>query len=131
MRLADAYVMKLFTVPAGPEMGRWGAKAEGQWKEVLRHDPSHWQARFNLAVSLSYHPDVEGVTPDAIRHLSRLVEEQERMAPEPRHADVYRLLAILERRQGDGAAAREAIRRGLERHPDDAKLKKAAEEEGR
>src|SRR5688572_14429973 len=55
--LADAYISKLFTVPAGPEMGVWGGKAEEQWKEILKQDDRHWQARYSLAFSWSQYPD--------------------------------------------------------------------------
>jgi tetratricopeptide (TPR) repeat protein len=114
-------------------MGHWGGKAEGEWREVLELEPSHWQARFNLAVSLSYHPDVLTKTPESIGELTKLVEQQRDMTPEPRQADVYRLLALLHRRQGEADAAAQCLRLGLERHPEDEKLLKAVEalEDGR
>jgi hypothetical protein len=127
MVLADAYIAKLFTVPPGPEMGVWGAKAEEQWKEVLRQDDRHWQSRFNLAFSWSQYPEFLNKAPDSIREFERLRHQQEQGAPEARHADTYFHLHALHRRMGNADRAKEALEEGLRRFPEDPELRKVAE----
>jgi hypothetical protein len=127
LELADAYIAKLFTVPPGPEMGVWGAKAEDQWKEILRQDDRHWQARFNLAFSWSQYPEFLNKTPDSIREFERLRTQQEEGAPGARHADTYFHLHSLHRRMGNAEKAKEALAEGLRRFPDDPGLRKVQE----
>lgn len=124
MKLADSFLVKLYTVPGGPEQGVWGEKAEDQWKRVAELDPEHWDARFRLAESWSYYPDVMNRTADAIQVFERLREIQEAGAPEPRHARVYRFLHQLYLRQGEREKAEAALAAGARRHPDDAGLGK-------
>jgi tetratricopeptide (TPR) repeat protein len=124
MVLGDDYVSKLFTVPMGPEMGVWGGKAEGQWKDILRQDESHWQARFNLAFSWSQYPDFLNKAPDAIREFETLRRQQEGRSAEPRFAATYLQLRMLYVKQGNEPKAREALEEGLRRFPEDAELKK-------
>ena len=127
MTLADAYVSKLFTVPAGPEMGVWGTKAEDQWKEVLRQDDRHWQARYSLAFSWSQYPEFLNKAPDSIREFEKLRAQQEQGTPEDRHAETYFHLHSLYRRMGNAEKAAEALEEGLRRFPEDADLRKVKE----
>jgi tetratricopeptide (TPR) repeat protein len=131
LALADGYISKLFTVPAGPEMGVWGAKAEDQWKEILKQDDRHWQARYSLAFSWSQYPDFLNRTPDALREFEKLRGQQEQVAAEPRHASTYFHLHALYRKAGNPEKAREALEEGLRRFPEDADLKKVQETVGR
>lgn len=131
MRLADAFLTKLLTVPGGPEQGVWGMKAEREWQAVLEQDADHWEARHNLAFSWSMWPEFLGKTDAAVAQYERLVETQERGVPEARQAAVYVELARLYRRTSDDARARATLERGLLRHPGSAELADAlrAEEE--
>jgi tetratricopeptide (TPR) repeat protein len=117
MNLADAYVAKLLTVPAGPERGLWGMKAEAQWRKVLASDPNHWGARFSLAYGHARYPDFMNMTGKAIRGFEQALEIQESRAPEPRFVTTYLELSRLYQKQGDPAKAREVLRRGLNLHP--------------
>jgi tetratricopeptide (TPR) repeat protein len=126
MDLADAYVARLLGTPGGPEQGLWGAKAERAWQAVIEIDPEHWQARYDLALSWSYYPDMMNRTGDAIRAFERLREQQERGPPEARHADVYLHLYQLHLRRGERERAQAVLQAGLARHPDDAALVEAA-----
>ena len=129
--LADAYISKLFTVPAGPEMGVWGGKAEEQWKEILKQDDRHWQARYSLAFSWSQYPDFLNKTPDALREFEKLRSQQEQGAAEPRHANTYFLLHSLYRKAGNPEKAKEALEEGLRRFPEDEDLRKVHETVGK
>lgn len=125
MQLANAYIEKLQTVPAGMEQGMWGNKASAQWKEVLKRDPEHWDAQFAVGYSWTWWPEQMNKTPDAIRELEKAREIQERGAASPRHAQVYFQLSRMYQRQGKADKAKEILRSGLARHPDDGELKKA------
>lgn len=124
MQLADAYLLKLYSVPGGPEQGLWGERAEQEWKRVAEIDPEHWDARFRLAESWSYYPDVMNKTGDAVALFERLRQIQEARTPEPRHALVYGFLHRLYLRQGEREKAEEALAAGLRRHPEDEGLRK-------
>lgn len=125
MELTTGYYTKLFTVPPGPEMGTWAAKAEGQLKEVLKIDDQHWSARNSLATSYSRYPEFLNKTPDAIKEFEVLRKQQEsNLAPAPEQANVYVNLGMLYMRQNNKEKAREALESGLRRHPDNAELRK-------
>lgn len=125
MQLAQAYIAKLLSIPGGPEQGVWAMKAEGQWKEVLKQDENHWDARYSLAFSWSQYPEFLNKTPDAIKEFEKVREVQERATPEAKHGQTYLQLSMLYRRQGNTKKAREVLQTGAERHPDDEGLRKA------
>lgn len=125
LHLARAYVAKLYTVPDGPERGAWAARAEEQWRGVLERDDASWEARFSLAFSLSQWPAFFDKTPEAIREFETLVVQQEAGRPEPRQAQVYLQLARLYRDRGQADKAAATLKRGMERHPENAALRAA------
>lgn len=125
MNLAQAYVAKLLSIPPGPEQGTWSMKAEAQWKKVLELDPEHWEARYSVAFNWSMWPDFLNKTPDAVKEFETLREIQERKAPEAQHGQTYLQLSRLYLKQGKQEKARDALKSGLARHPNDAELKKA------
>jgi tetratricopeptide (TPR) repeat protein len=127
MELADAYVAKLLTVPGGPERGVWGARAEGQWRDILAVDPGHWGANFALAENYSYYPKFMGKTGEAIDGMEKAKDLQQALAPQPDHVQTYLILSRLYLDQGDVAAARTALQSGLAYHPGDAELLAALE----
>lgn len=122
MELADAYVAKLLTVPAGPERGIWGMKAEKQWKDVVRQDPDHWDAQYTLAFSYSMYPDFLNKTDAAIQGFERALGIQERLQPKSRHAKTYVQLARMHKKKGDAKKAREVLELGQVRHPRDKQI---------
>lgn len=125
MQLAQSYIAKLLSIPGGPEQGIWSMKAEAQWKEVLKQDPEHWDARYSIAFNWSMWPDFLNKTPDAVREFEKLREVQERQAPDAKHGQTYLQLSRLYQKQGKSDKAKDVLRAGLGRHPDDAELKKA------
>ncbi len=125
MELSVGYVTKLFTVPPGPEMGTWAAKAEGEWTAIIALDDKHWDARNALATSYSRYPEFLNKTADAISGFEAVRRLQEgELAPEAKQAQVYTNLATLYLRQGNKAKAREALEAGSRRHPDDETIRK-------
>lgn len=128
LELANAYVAKLLTVPAGPERGVWGSRAEEQWETALELDPMSWDAQFRLAESLSYYPAFLNKRGEAIEGLEAARRIQEELVPESRHAKTYLLLSRMHVQGGDREAALLALRAGLARHPGDAELAQALDE---
>ena len=122
MSLADTYIAKLFSVPGGPEQGRWGSKAEREWRAVVELDPEQWEAQFAVANSLSYYPDVMGRTGEAIEGLERARELQEQLEPSKHHVQTYLSLSQLYLRSSKNDRAREALEAGLRYHPGNDQL---------
>jgi tetratricopeptide (TPR) repeat protein len=130
MQLSQAYVAKLLSIPGGPEQGVWAMKAETQWKTILEREPEHWDAQYSLAFSWSQYPDFLNKTPDAIKGFEKLRETQEGQTPNAKHGQTYLQLSILYRKQGNTKGARDILRAGADRHPDDKGIAKALESMG-
>lgn len=130
VRLAEAYLQKLFTVPEGPEKGIWAMKVNGAYDAALAIDDHHWEARFSKAVGLSFWPPIFGKQPEAVRHLEILLSQQEGVPSQPRFASTYACLANLYAQQGKADKAKDLLGRGLALFPEDLQLQvKAAEME--
>ncbi len=127
MELANGYILKLFTVPDGPEKGDWAMRAEKQWKEVLERDENHWDARFSIGMSYANYPDFLGKGPDAIREFEKVREVQERNAPEEKHVQTYLQLSRLYVKQGKRDKAKAALESAIARHPESTSLRKELE----
>lgn len=125
MQLARAYVAKLMSIPQGPEQGLWSNKAMAQWQAVLKQEPENWDARYSVALSWSMWPDFLNKTPDAVKEFEKLQEIQERLPVAPKQAQTYLQLSRLYQKQGKADRAKEILRTGLARLPDDAELRKA------
>ncbi len=122
MELADAYVAKLLTVPAGPERGIWGMRAEKQWEDVVKQDPDHWDAQYTLAFNYSMYPAFLNKTDEAIEGFERALRIQERVPAKPQHAKTYVQLARMYGRKGDTKKAREILELGQIHHPEDKEI---------
>lgn len=125
MQLADAYVAKLLTVPAGPERGVWGMKAEAQWKAVAERDPNHWESQYRLGENWSHYPDFMNKTADAIGAFERARTIFEASPPDPRQAGAYVQLARLYLKQGNTDLARQVLGAGTARFPGDEAIRDA------
>jgi len=122
-RVLHAQLLLACRMPFVEMMARGGlaAEAERALREALSDSPEHIEARELLATLLYHLPPFLGRTGDAIAELERLIETREAAGagrPEP-----YLQLGDLRARQGDPAGARDAWRRGLERHPGSESLR--------
>lgn len=124
LELADAYVAKLLTVPDGPERGLYAVKAESQWKNILKTDPSNWQSQVSLGFSHSQYPDFMNKTGEAIQDFEKALKIQERLPNDKRYAVTYSQLGLLYRKQGKIDKALTLLREGNRRYPKDASIKK-------
>ncbi|MHC4077602.1 MAG: hypothetical protein ACYST0_04065 [Planctomycetota bacterium] len=125
MELADAYVAKLLTVPAGPERGLWGMKAEKQWRDIVKQDPDHWEAQYTLSYGYSMYPEFLNKTDDAIAGLEKALKIQERVQPKAEHAKTYVQLARMYKRKRNTEKVREILELGRTRHPRNDEIAKA------
>lgn len=121
--LGKAYIQKLFDVGAGPLAAQWGEKADQTFDRALELDPEHWDARFQKAIALSNWPAFLGKQGEAARQLEILRDQQERARPSARHAATYFFLGNLYEQMGQHEQAAATWARGLERFPDDARLR--------
>jgi len=127
VELATAYIVKLLSVPDGPERGAWSMKSIAACERALKLNPEHWDAQFVKGMNLSQWPDFTGKQPEAIRTFERLVEQQERSSPIPEYAETYYHLGNLYRKSGNSEKALEVFRRGLALHPEDKVLREQIE----
>jgi len=124
--LATAYAAKTaFATPPGPEQGTVWAKAEQAYDEAIRLDPEHWQARYGKAFGDSMAPEFVGLRPRAIEGFEELMAIQERKPLAPEHVEVYVRLGTLLKDAGNVKKARDAWQRGLDRFPEDKRLRDA------
>lgn len=128
LELADAYVAKLLTVPNGPERGIYGVKAEAQWKNILKKDPSNWQSQVSLGFSHSQYPDFMNMTGEAIQDFEKAIKIQERLPNDKRYAVTYSQLGLLYRKQGKIDKALALLREGNRRYPKDKSILKLLDE---
>jgi len=123
VRLGEAYVQKILAPGTGfMEMAKFGQAADRQFTKALELDDHHWDARFNKAMGLAHQPAVLGGRPKAIEHLEILLQQQEQLAPETKHAGAYLVLGNLWAEQGNQDKAREIWERGRKRHPNSREL---------
>jgi tetratricopeptide (TPR) repeat protein len=122
MNLANLYVAKIYSSPAGPEQGLWAAKAEERWRAVLTTDPNHWEAQRSVAFSLSQYPEFLNMTGAAINEYEKVLTIQENRDPEPRFANTYLELYRLYEKKGDRGNAVDVLKQGLEQFPDNEAL---------
>lgn len=127
VELAAAYIAKLMAVPEGMERGAWAMKSLAACDAALKAQPDHWAAQFMKGMNLSQWPAFLGRQPDAVKTFEKLIEQQERSAPDPKFAQTYFQLGTTYRGAGNVEKAREVFRRGLEIFPDNRQLKEQME----
>lgn len=123
VELASAYIVKLMAVPDGMERGTWSMKSLAACENALKIDPEHWDAQFTKGMNLSQWPAFLGKQPEAIRTFEKLIEQQERGAPDPGYAQTYYQLGNTYRTAGNLEKARKVFTRGLELFPEDKQLR--------
>jgi tetratricopeptide (TPR) repeat protein len=127
--LGKAYVQKIFDVGMGPMAISWSEKADAAFDDALELDETHWDARFNKAMSLSHQPAFMGRQNVAMRQFEILIEQQERSTQLPRHAMAYEFLGNLYEQSGDLEKAGKTRQRGLGLFPESESLRRKLEDE--
>jgi len=121
--LGKAYLQKLFDVGIGPMAGVWGEKADKAFDHALELDDTHWEARYNKALSLSSAPAFLGLQGESMRQFEILMEQQERATPVGNHAYTYLFLGNLYDQTGEHEKAVETWKRGATRFPKSEELR--------
>ena len=116
--LGEAYLDQVFAHGNTPEAGAWAMKADAAFDRALEADPSHWEARFTKAVSLSNWPPFLGKQNEAIRHFELLVDQQGASAASGSYADTYLILGNLYQQTGRPEDALRVWRQGAGLFPD-------------
>jgi tetratricopeptide (TPR) repeat protein len=121
--LGQAYLQKLFDVGMGPMAGVWGERADKAFDRALELDETHWDARFNKALSLSNAPAFLGLQTESRKQFEILMEQQERGAASPEQVSTYYFLGNLYDQGGEHEKALEVWKRGSQRFPDSESLR--------
>jgi len=124
-QLGLAYLQKTFRAGGGPEAGLWATKADRAFDAALQADDTHWEARFQKAVSLSFWPPMLGKQPDAVKQFEKLVAQQEASGTKSKgYAQTYLFLGNMHLQMGAKDKALAAWNQGLAQFPNDAELQK-------
>jgi tetratricopeptide (TPR) repeat protein len=115
--LGNAYLQKVFMTENFLEKGAFATKSDASYDRALEVDPQNWEARFNKATSLANWPAMLGKHPEAIKHYQILIDQQEKAASEPHHAETYLFLGNLYAQQGKVDLAKDVWGKGLKRFP--------------
>lgn len=123
-RVGLARTLSQCRIPFAPfmEQGALVGRSNALLEEALEIDPTHWGARFALAVNHYYTPEFLGRTKDSIRHFETLIEQQAGRADEPRFALPYAFLGDLYERVDRPEDARAVWAEGAVLFPDDEGL---------
>jgi len=124
-QLGLAYLQKTFRAGGGPEAGLWATKADRAFDAALSVDDTHWEARFQKAVSLSFWPPMLGKQPDAVKQFEKLVAQQESSGQKSSgYAQTYLFLGNMHLQMGAKDKALAAWHQGLAQFPENADLLK-------
>lgn len=106
----------------GPMAGVYATQADEAFDRALELDPTHWEARFTKAMSLSFWPPNLGKQPAAIREFETLIEQQAGMPAEPAFAQTHFTLGNLYQQNGQPEKAMEIWQAGLALYPNNQEL---------
>lgn len=123
-RVGLARVLSQCRIPYASFMGKGMlvGRSNELLTEALELDPTHWGARFALAMNHYHTPAFLGRTGDAVRHLETLLEQQGERNDRPRLAEPYLLLGDLYLRTKRVGDARAVWTRGMRLFPSDARF---------
>jgi len=102
------------------EMGILGMQADQNFDAALNLDPTCWEAQFFKAVAMSYWPLELNKGDEVIERLSRLIDQQETMAPQPQFAQTYIVLGDQYEKMGQTDYAIATWQIGAQRFPGNA-----------
>ena len=115
---------KLQTVQDYNQKGILALEADQYFNTALSVDPANWDAKFSKAAALSGWPAEMNKGPEVIQQLSSLIDQQERMTPQPQFAQTYVLLGDQYQKAGQLDYAQATWQLGLTKFPGDPTLQK-------
>jgi tetratricopeptide (TPR) repeat protein len=125
--LAQAYYQQIMTESTPARMEALGNLVLSEYDAALELDSRYWEPRSDKATYLSYYPETEGKTPEAIREFETLLAQQSGSNKDPRYANTYLQLARLYVRVGKRDQAVTLLRDGLALFPDQVELRQQLE----
>ena len=120
--LGEAYVYKLQTIRDFHEVSILALQADQSFDAALGLDPANWEAQFFKAAALSRWPPEMNKGPEVIQQLSKLIDQQEAMPPQPQFAQAYVLLGDQYKKADQPDYAAQTWRLGLAKFPGDSTL---------
>ena len=120
--LGEAYVYKLQTIRDFHEVSILALQADQSFNKALGLEPANWEAQFFKAAALSRWPAEMNKGPEVIQQFSNLIDQQEKMAPQPQFAQTYVLLGDQYKKAGQPDYAAQTWRFGLSKFPADSTL---------
>ena len=104
------------------EMGILGMQADQNFDAALNLDPANWEAQFFKAAAMSHWPLELNKGEEVVQRLSKLIDQQDTMSPQPQFAQTYVVLGDQYQKMGkpDYAAATWLI--GAQRYPGNPEL---------
>lgn len=106
------------------EMGIAGMQADQAFDTALKLDPANWEAQFFKATSMSYWPAEMNKGPEVIQRLASLIDQQEKMTPQPQFAQTYLRLGDQYQKAGQLDYAEQTWKLGAAQFPTDQTLQK-------
>ncbi len=99
------------------EMGILGMQADQSFDAALKLDPANWEAQFFKAAAMSHWPLELNKGEEVIKRMSNLIDQQERMSPQPEFAQTYVLLGEQYQKMGKSDYAAATWQIGAEKFP--------------
>jgi tetratricopeptide (TPR) repeat protein len=121
--LGIAYYRKCGAIEDMREQAILAMKADQTLDMALQLDPTHWEAKFNKAVGMSYWPEQLNKRNEVVEHFRQLIQQQETQPAEPQFAKPYFWLGKEYQKAGRADYAMQVWQRGATLFPADADLK--------
>jgi len=114
--LGAAYLNK-FPVQDPQDGAILGLEADQSFNAALKIDPANWEAQFFKAEAMSFWPSEMNKGQEVIQRFSNLIDQQERMPPQPQFAQAYLLLGDEYQKLGQPDKAQATWQLGAQEFP--------------
>ncbi|HTB83862.1 MAG TPA: hypothetical protein VK742_09430 [Candidatus Sulfotelmatobacter sp.] len=106
------------------QMGILAMQADQSFNSALKIDPQNWEAQFVKNSSMTYWPANPEVDNQVVANLSKLIDQQGTMSPQPQFAQTYVVLGNEYQKIGQPDKALATWQVGLQQFPNDPTLQK-------
>lgn len=106
------------------EIGMLGMQADQSLDQALKRDPANWEAQFFKATAMHHWPLELNKGNEVVQRLSRLIDQQETMPPQPQFAQTYVVLGDQYQKMGQPDYADATWQFGAQKFPGHQELQK-------
>jgi hypothetical protein len=99
-----------------------GLQINQSFDAALKLDPQNWEAQYSKADSLSHWPAELNTGPEVVQQLSKLIDQQETMTPQPQFVNSYVVLGDEYQKLGQSDKAAATWQLGLQKFPNNSTL---------